>query len=134
MLELVKRSPEYVDGYRTYCQEAYDHHALYFVPSDPAGIDRDWFYRTKAWYDGKESGLTPGQPTGFHYWAVDGPQFIEEFQLRTALTEEIVTGIGSVGYAVRVSLQGMGYGTEILRQGLETAKKARHGSRPAEYP
>ena len=33
--------------------------------------------------------------------------------------------IGSIGYAVRVSEWGKGYGTEILRQGLELAKE--HG-------
>ena len=33
--------------------------------------------------------------------------------------------IGSIGYAVRVSEQGKGYGTEILRLGLELAKQ--HG-------
>ena len=33
--------------------------------------------------------------------------------------------IGSIGYAVRVSEQGKGYGKEILRLGLELAKQ--HG-------
>ncbi len=33
--------------------------------------------------------------------------------------------IGSIGYAVRVSEQGKGYGKEILRLGLEIAKQ--HG-------
>lgn len=31
--------------------------------------------------------------------------------------------IGSIGYAVRVSEWGKGYGTEILRKGLQIAKK-----------
>ena len=31
--------------------------------------------------------------------------------------------IGSIGYAVRISEWGKGYGTEILRQGLEIAKE-----------
>lgn len=33
-----------------------------------------------------------------------------------------MTDIGSVGYAVRIAELGKGYGTEILRQGLEIAK------------
>ena len=36
-----------------------------------------------------------------------------------------MSGIGSIGYAVRVSEQGKGYGTEILKQGLPIAKE--HG-------
>lgn len=122
MLELIRRCPEYVDGYRDYCREAYDNHAVFFLPTNPAFIDDGWFARTKEWYDKKETGQTPGQPAGFHYWAVDGDEFIGEFQLRTELTEKIMTGIGSIGYAVRVSRQGKGYGTEILKQGLAIAE------------
>ena len=122
MLMLIKRCARFVEGYKSYCQEAYDHHVIYFVPANPALIDDNWFNRTKDWYDKKETGQTPGQPISFHYWAVDGEEFIGEFQLRTQLTDEIMTGIGSIGYAVRVSRQGQGYGTEILRQGLSIAK------------
>ena len=61
----------------------------------------------------------------FHFWAVDDEKFIGEFQLRTELTPEVMSGIGSIGYAVRVSEQGKGYGTEILKQGLLIAKE--HG-------
>lgn len=41
------------------------------------------------------------------------------------MTPEVMSGIGSIGYAVRVSEQGKGYGTEILKQGLSIAKE--HG-------
>ena len=37
----------------------------------------------------------------------------------------MLTDIGSIGYAVRVSEQGKGYGSEILHQGLILAKE--HG-------
>lgn len=37
-------------------------------------------------------------------------------------TQNVMTDIGSVGYAVRIAELGKGYGTEILRQGLEIAK------------
>jgi hypothetical protein len=125
MLQLIKRSPEYVNGYKAYCQEAFDNNVIYFVPTNPIKIDDDWFFRTKTLYENKEKGLVEGQPISFHYWAVDGDKFIGEFQLRTEFTEQVLTGIGSIGYAVRVSEWGKGYGTEILRQGLEIAKE--HG-------
>lgn len=122
LLKLIRRCPEFVDGYREYCQEAYDSHVTYFIPTSPTKIDDGWFARTKEWYDKKESGQIPDQPIVFHYWAVDDNVFVGEFQLRPELTEEIMTGIGSVGYAVRVSQQGKGYGTALLRQGLVIAR------------
>lgn len=123
MLQLIKRCPEYVSGYKDYCQELYDHQIAYFRPTNPTSIDGDWFFRTKYWYDGKEKGLIEGQPISFHYWAVDDGRFIGEFQLRTELTEKILREIGNIGYAVRVSQWGKGYGTEILRLGLALAKE-----------
>lgn len=123
MLELIKRCPQFLCGYREYCREAYAHNVIYFRPTDPAQIDDEWFSRTKDWYEKKETGQIPDQPISFHFWAVDGERFIGEFQLRTQLTPEVLNGIGSIGYAVRVSEQGKGYGTEILRQGLQIAKQ-----------
>ena len=64
---------------------------------------------------------------GFNYSSVcrfDG-KFIGEFQLRTEFPEKVMLDIGSIGYAVRVPEWGNGYGTEILRHGLEIAKE--HG-------
>ena len=44
MVELIKRCPEYVMGYKEYCQELYDNHVLYFRPTNPKNIDdeEDW--------------------------------------------------------------------------------------------
>ena len=125
MLQLIKRCPEYVAGYKEFCQELYDHNIVYFRPTRPESIDEDWFVRTKDWYEKKEQGLIEGQSPSLHYWAVDGEHFIGEFQLRTEFTEKVLTDIGSIGYGVRVSQWGKGYGTEIIRQGLTIAKE--HG-------
>jgi Predicted acetyltransferase len=127
MLEVLPRDKKYFEGYRDYCREFYDNKITYFVPTDPARLDDGWFERTADWYKRKESRLVPGYAKSFHYWAIDkyGDRFIGEFQLRTELDDEIMTGIGSIGYSVRVSEWGKGYGTEILRQGLEIAKS--HG-------
>lgn len=125
MLRLIKRCPEHVPGYKAYCQELYDNGVVYFRPTHPDRIDEAWFERTKPLYDKKEKGLLEGQPAGFHYWAVDGDEFIGEFQLRTEFPERVLREIGSIGYAVRVSQWGKGYGTEILRLGLELARE--HG-------
>ena len=123
MLQLIKRCPEFVSGYREFCQESYDNNVIYFRPTKPESIDEEWWIRTKDWYDKKEQGLIEGQSPSFHFWAVDGDKFIGEFQLRTEFTEKVLTDIGSIGYAVRASEWGKGYGTEILRQGLAIAKE-----------
>ena len=125
MLQLIKRCPKYAEGYKSYCQEAYDHNIVFFRPSNPKYLVDDWFERTKEWYDQKEKGLVEGQPVSFHYWAVDDGRFIGEFQLRTEFPPKVMQDIGSVGYAVRVSEWNKGYGTQILRRGLEIAKE--HG-------
>ena len=108
MVQLIKRCPEYVMGYKEYCQELYDNHVTYFRPTNPQNIDNEWFFRTKSWYDRKEQGLVEGQPVSFHYWAIDNGKFIGEFQLRTEFPEKVMLDIGSIGYAVRVSEQGKG--------------------------
>lgn len=123
MLKLISRCEQFVDGYREYCQEAYDNKVIYFVPTNPERIDDGWYYRTKEWYDKKKRGEILNQPISFHYWAIDEDKFIGEFQLRTEFTDKVMNDIGSIGYAVRVSEQGKGFGTEILKQGLEIAKK-----------
>jgi len=123
MLKLIRRNLLFLSGYKEYCQEFYDHNIIYFRPTNPVIIDDTWFERTSDWYDKKELGLIPEQPVSFHYWAVDKDKFIGEFQLRTELTERVMTGIGSIGYSVRVTEQGKGYGTEILRQGLNIARE-----------
>ena len=53
MLQLIKRCPEYAEGYKSYCQEAYDHNIVFFRPSNPKYLVDDWFERTKEWYDQK---------------------------------------------------------------------------------
>ena len=123
MLQLIKRCPEFVAGYKEFCQESYDNNIVYFRPTRPENIDEGWFERTREWYEKKEKGLIEGQSPSLHFWAVDGDEFIGEFQLRTEFTEKVLTDIGSIGYGVKVSQWGKGYGTEILRQGFAIAKE-----------
>ena len=125
MLQMIRRCPEYVSGYRDYCRELYENDVRWFRPMPPDQVDDGWFLRTKHLYDAKEKGLIEGQPVSFHYWAVDDGRFIGEFQLRTEFPEKVMTDIGSIGIAVRVSEWNKGYGTEILRRGLAIAKE--HG-------
>lgn len=122
MLKLIHRNPSFMNGYKEYCQEFWDNNILWFRPANPNNIDVNWFERTADWYAKKEKGLVPGYAKSFHYWAVDNDKFIGEFQLRPDLDDELMIGIGSIGYSVRVSEWGKGYGKEILKQGLDIAR------------
>lgn len=125
MLKLIHRDLSFMNGYKEYCQEFYDNNILWFKPTNPKIIDGNWFEQTFDWYAKKEQGLVPGYPKSIHYWAVDNDKFIGEFQLRPDLDDDIMMGIGSIGYSVRVTEQGKGYGKEILRQGLDIARDFR---------
>ncbi len=122
MLKLIRRNPSFMSAYKEYCQEFWDNNILWFRPTNPQNIDANWFERTADWYAKKEQGLVPGYAKGFHYWAVDDGRFIGEFQLRPDLDEDLMTGIGSIGYSVRITEWGKGYGKGILKQGLDIAR------------
>lgn len=122
MIKLIKRNSSFMNGYKEYCQESWDNNIFWFRPTNPQKIDVNWFERTADWYAKKEKGLVPGYAKSFHYWAVDNDKFIGEFQLRPDLDDELMTSIGSIGYSVRVSEWGKGYGKEIMKQGLDIAR------------
>ena len=120
-MKLEIRSERYFDQYRQYCREFWEADVRYFRPTNPERLDDGWFLRTKAWYDEKMRGER--YPHSLYYDAVEDGQFIGEFQLRLVMDENIMNGIGSVGYSVRICHQGRGYGREILRQGLDIARE-----------
>lgn len=122
MLRVIPRNQSFVVGYKEYCQEFYDNHIVTFLPSNPEWIDENWYERTAKWYARKEMESFDGNARGVHFWAIDKGKFIGEFQLRLELTDDIMLGIGSIGYSVRVTEWGKGYGNEILKQGLEIAR------------
>ena len=122
MLKIIKRDKLYVNQYKEYCKEFYDNNIVTFVPTNPERIDDTWFERTFELYARKERESFDGYQKGVHFWAVDDSRFIGEFQLRLELNDEIMLGMGSIGYSVRISEWGKGYGNEILKQGLEIAR------------
>jgi len=122
MLKLISREKSFIKGYKEYCQEFYDNNILTFRPTNPQNIDENWFERTAEWYAKKEQGMVSGYAKSFHYWAVDNDKFIGEFQIRPDLDDDLMADIGSIGYSVRITEWGKGYGKEILKQGLEIAR------------
>ena len=60
-----------------------------------------------------------GYARSVHFQAYDDGNFIGEFQLRLELADDIMLGMGSMGYSVRVTEWDKGYKKEILKQGLD---------------
>ena len=122
MLELIRRCPEYLSGYRDYCSELRESGCRYFCPMKPELVDEAWYYRTKDVYDRREKERIDGRARSVHYWAVDDGRFIGEFQLRLDFTGNVMNDIGSVGLAVRPTEWRKGYGSAILQLGLDIAR------------
>jgi predicted acetyltransferase len=79
-------------------------------------------------YVAQEVGYSRGEnlPEGyvpyFNFWLVDGGEFIGRVSVRNALTDYLAKFGGHIGYDIRPSKRGHGYGNEILRLALESAK------------
>jgi len=73
----------------------------------------------------KEKGLNI--PAGYVaesvYWLIDHEEFIGKVNVRHQLTEKLKQAGGHIGYDVRPSKRGLGYGNNILRLVLSEAKK-----------
>jgi predicted acetyltransferase len=69
------------------------------------------------------SKLKPGIVPGSDFWLIDNNEFIGRLSLRHELNENLLMVGGHIGYEIRPSKRRRGYGTEILRLGLEKAKE-----------
>ncbi len=67
------------------------------------------------------------QPDGYvpqsEFWLVDGEEFIGHIGIRHALNEHLKMIGGHIGYSIRPSTRGKGYGNKILELALPKAKE-----------
>ena len=125
MLKLIEAEERYLDEY----QEAYleslkeiekgniKKHDLMFlntIENDIIQIFKDNRDQTK---------LPSHYVPSFDYFAVDDDKFIGVIHIRIRLTDNLLKYGGNIGYGVNPKYWKMGYGKEILRLGLEKAKK-----------
>jgi predicted acetyltransferase len=71
------------------------------------------------------SKLKPGRVPSSEFWLIDDNEFIGRLSLRHELNENLLKKGGHIGYEIRPSKRRQGYGTEILRLGLEKARELR---------
>jgi RimJ/RimL family protein N-acetyltransferase len=81
-----------------------------------AVLTQQIFLSPKAFPAGHMGNMSKGKDKGIEKICSSKPTW---FDSRTA---KVMTEIGSIGYAVRVTEWGKGYGTQILQSGLEIAK------------
>lgn len=71
----------------------------------------------------KNEGLPKGYVAQSTFWLVDGDEFIGRSSLRHELTEHLLKYGGHIGYDIRPSRRGRGYGTRLLEPTLPEAHK-----------
>ena len=67
--------------------------------------------------------LPEGYVPSYDYFLVDGSKFVGIIHIRIELTQNLMRYGGNIGYAINPKYWRQGYGTEILRLGLEKAKE-----------
>jgi predicted acetyltransferase len=80
-----------------------------------------------AWIEAQQdpSTVDPGQLPFFDYWLIDHEEWIGKLTLRPQINEQFLVSGGHIGYEIRPSKRRQGYGTLLLRLGLEKARE--HG-------
>lgn len=74
--------------------------------------------------DAAGSRLPPGYVRQTTYWGVDGTRIVGGIRLRYELTPLLRQVGGHIGYDIRPSMRGQGYGTLLLALTLARARKA----------
>lgn len=71
----------------------------------------------------KEENLEEGRVPCSQYWLVEDGKFIGRVSVRHRLNERLMTIGGHIGYDIRPSMRGRGYGNKILELALAKAKE-----------
>jgi predicted acetyltransferase len=74
-------------------------------------------------YQKDRARLKSGRVPASEFWLSDDDKFIGRLSLRHELNEYLLKMGGHIGYEIRPSKRRQGYGTEILRLGLEKARE-----------
>ena len=122
--ELILPSPGYLESYLEACREFKTCGRSIMSILDPDEYET-WkdtiFQRFEDYRQGKN--LPEGYVPGTTFWLVEDGEYIGSGNLRHRLTENLERFGGHIGYAIRPSMWGLGYGTLQLSFLLREAAK-----------
>jgi predicted acetyltransferase len=119
-MELVEPSLIYGESFKEAIQEFGEGHIPALI-DEQAGRHNvpEYIEKTRQWSEGKN--LPEGFVPSSTYWLIDNKRFVGHINIRHQLNEKLRLIGGNIGYAVRPSLQGKGYGTILLQLALKKA-------------
>lgn len=117
-MEFIKPSEKYLRDYYDAVRESYENNVTEWQPFFLESYE-EWSRIVPELFARCENGEVEGYPRTATYWLVDGGSFIGEVQIRPYLSGNEADEIGHIGYGVRFSKQRMGYGTKIVKFGIE---------------
>ncbi|MSU56299.1 MAG: GNAT family N-acetyltransferase [Candidatus Taylorbacteria bacterium] len=125
-MKLVLPSIEYEESFRGYLKE------LETLGRSATEVDSETLFKQSSSFEDFVTKLRAGAegkflPEGYvphtTYWLVEGERFIGGVNIRHRLTDHLREIGGHIGYAIRPSERGKGYGNKILELALPKAKE-----------
>ncbi|SFQ07769.1 Predicted acetyltransferase [Lachnospiraceae bacterium XBB1006] len=117
-MQLVRPGEKYLASYR----EAIEEDAVYRVGKECLLADPDTVIATAKRFE--EGVMLPmGYVRQTTFWLVEGERFLGEIGIRHELTPALLRYGGNIGYEVRYSESGKGYGTTMLTMALGYCKE-----------
>lgn len=118
-MKLVYPSEKYLKSYQEAFEEYNIHNVVSYAFADTNKVDV-----VKKYYNYRKGiDLKPNRVAQTTYWLVDGNKFIGEIAIRHELNDALLKYGGHIGYGIRYSCWGKGYGTKMLALALKKAKQ-----------
>lgn len=122
IMELIEPTENYAESWKEAIKEfeAEERKGFWNVPEKPTDI-QEYVQRTKDHSLGRN--LPDYWVPATTYWLIDEDRFIGHVNIRHHLNENLEKLGGHIGYAIRPSDRGKGYGTKILKLVLPKTSK-----------
>jgi len=128
MIQLVSPSKEFkqsfIQGVTEYEGEDHSPTSERYSKLSPSDLEKDFdAFVEKELSQSRGENLPEGYVPQTIYWLVDGDEFIGNVRIRHSLTEHLREIGGHIGYDIRPSKRGKGYGNKILELALQKARE-----------
>jgi predicted acetyltransferase len=121
MLVLVEPSLTYKDACLDAVREFHEAGEYSIDAEQLGGMFEDLLARLAAAKD--PANAPPGELPYEDFWLMENDEWIGKLTLRTTINARYLHAGGHIGYEIRPSKRRQGYGTILLRMGLELARK-----------